>query len=310
MIWIGLAGLLFGSQFIFSKYCPGFRSGAYNVSMAFGILLGSAAALPLLGVSGIAPPLGALAFAGGMVWVAGNYLLVYAVARAGMARAFIVVNFTAVFSFLGGVAFLGELPEVSAGRLAFISGGIGLVLAGAFLVGTTTPGKDARGAGRGAQGTDGALMRRGLLAVLVATLFFSVYNVMIAFAINDAAAPAGPTFMFIAPGAVAGAMLSALFAGGGTLSDWRAAPRKWHLLALSQGLVWASAMVCIMFGWMGTGIAMGTPVQVGTQTLVSSLWGILMFGELRGLERAGGTYAKFAAGAALTVAGIAVISFV
>jgi len=67
-------------------------------------------------------------------------------------------------------------------------------------------------------------------------------------------------------------------------------------------------MVCIMFGWMGTGIAMGTPIQVGTQTLVSSLWGILMFGELRGLENRGAAYLKFTGGAALTVAGIAMIA--
>ena len=303
-----MAGVLFGSQFIPSKYCPGFRSGAYNISMAIGIFLGSVVALPLLGVSGISASLGALAFIGGMVWVAGNYLLVFAVANAGMARSFVIVNFSAVFSFLGGVAFLGELSEVSALRLGLIASGIGLVLAGAFLVGMTTTGTKEQGARSKGQGTDGARMRRGLGAVFVATIFFSIYNVMIAHAINRAGAPAGPTFAFVAPGAVAGAALAALFARGGELQAWRAAPGKWHLLALSQGLVWATAMVCIMFGWMGTGIAIGTPIQVGVQTLVSSLWGIVMFGELKGLEKAGRGYARFGAGAALTVLGIGLIA--
>jgi glucose uptake protein GlcU len=321
-----VAGILFGSQFIPSKFCPDFRSGSYNVSMAIGILLGSAVALPVLGISDLAPNLAALAFLAGLVWVAGNYLLVFAVANAGMARAFIVVNFSAVFSFLGGVAFLGELTEVSAVRLVLIAAGIGLVLAGAFLVGTTTPGKKAQGAPGGpsvllasaskarlrrreAQGADGGKMRLGLVAVFFATIFFSAYNVMIAYSINKAVAPAGPIFIFIAPGAVAGAILAALFARRGELPVWRAAPVKWHLLALSQGLVWATAMVCIMFGWKGTGIAMGTPIQVGVQTLVSSLWGLVMFGELKGLGNASKAYAKFAAGAALTVVGIALIAF-
>jgi|GEM_PF-1946418 len=295
--------------------------------MALGILLGAAAAQPLLGLSSMPVMLGALAFAGGMVWVFGNLLLVYAVASAGMARAFIIVNFTAVFSFFGGIAFLGELPALTAPRLGLIVTGIGLVMAGAFLVGTTVPrnrgqgaggrGKDGRGQqGSGAEGnggngpgTDGARMRRGLVAVFIATLFFSTYNAMIAFAINREGAPAGPTLGLLAPGAVAGAVLAAAVAGGGSLSAWRAAPRKWHLLALAQGLVWAAAMACIMFGWMGTGIAMGTPVQVGTQTLVSSLWGIVMFGELRDVGDRRGAYAKFISGAALTVGGIALITF-
>lgn len=302
------AALLFGSQFIFSKYCQGVRPGSYNISMALGILLGSFVALPLLGVFGLSPLLAVLAFTGGMVWVFGNFLLVYGVAKAGMARAFVIVNFSAVFSFFGGIAFLGELEEVSVQRLALISAGIALVMCGAFLVGTTTPRRPALAPGEKGPGDDGDSMRRGLIAVFVATIFFSVYNVMIAFTINRSGAPAGPVFALIAPGAVAGAFLTAAAMGNGILPGWKAAPGKWHVLALSQGLVWATAMIFIMFGWMGTGIAMGTPIQVVTQTLVSALWGILMFGELRGLADAGRAYAKFTAGAALTVAGIALIA--
>jgi glucose uptake protein GlcU len=302
------AALLFGSQFIFSKYCPGFRPGSYNITMALGILAGSFAALPLLGVRGLSPLLAVVAFTGGMVWVFGNFLLVHGVASAGMARAFVIVNFSAVFSFFGGIAFLGELREVTALRLSMIAGGIVLVMCGAFLVGTTTPRRPALAPGEKGRADDGRKMRRGLVAVFIATIFFSAYNVMIALTINRSGAPAGPVFALIAPGAVAGAFMVAAVRRNGSLSDWKAAPGKWHLLALSQGLVWATAMVCIMFGWMGTGIAMGTPIQVGTQTLVSSLWGILMFRELRGLENADRAYAKFAAGAALTVTGIAMIA--
>ena len=299
-----MAGLLFGSQFIPSKYCTLFRSGAYNISMALGISLGSVLSLLFLGVSGITPPLSALAFAGGMIWVVGNYLLVQAVSKAGMARSFTVINFTAVFSFVGGVAFLGELPEATPFRLALMAGAVCLVLTGAFLVTGTRPREGATGERlRG-----GEAVTKGLVAAFVATIFFSVYNVIIAFIINKAGASAGPTFISIAPGAVLGAVLVAFLAQNNDIGEWKTAPVKWHLLALSQGLIWATAMVCIMFGWMGTGIAMGTPVQVGTQTLVSSLWGILMFGEFRDPENRGAAVSRFVAGAVLTVLGIAVMA--
>ena len=301
-----MAGLLFGSQFIPSKYCTLFRSGAYNISMALGISLGSVLSLLFLGVSGITPPLSALAFAGGMIWVVGNYLLVQAVSKAGMARSFTVINFTAVFSFVGGVAFLGELPEATPFRLALMAGAVCLVLTGAFLVTGTRPREGATGERlRG-----GEAVTKGLVAAFVATIFFSVYNVIISFIINKAGASAGPTFISIAPGAVLGAVLVAFLAQNNDIGEWKTAPVKWHLLALSQGLIWATAMVCIMFGWMGTGIAMGTPVQVGTQTLVSSLWGILMFGEFRDPENRGAAVSRFVAGAVLTVLGIAVMALI
>jgi glucose uptake protein GlcU len=306
VVWIAVAGALFGSQFIPAKYCPDFKSAAYNISMALGILVGSVLSLLALGFSGITPLLSAIAFAGGMTWVLGNYLLVQAVSKAGMARSFIVINFTAVFSFIGGVAFLGELPDVTAPKLALMAGAIGLVLLGSFLVTATRPRKGAPGD----RHRCGEPVTMGLIAAFVATIFFSTYNVMIAYIINSSGASAGPTFISIAPGAVLGAVMVAFFARGHDLREWRTAPVKWHLLALSQGLVWATAMVCIMFGWMNTGIAQGTPIQGGTQTMVSSLWGILMFGEFRGLQNRGGAYAKFGAGAALTVAGIAIMAFI
>jgi len=306
VLWITVAGLLFGSQFIASKYAAGFKPGAYNISMAMGIFLGSVLSLLLLGFSGITPMLSALAFIGGIVWVVGNYLLVQAVSKAGMARSFIVINFTAVFSFVGGVAFLGELPEATPQRLAMIAGAVCLVLTGAFLVTGTRPREGATGDGL----RRGDAVTKGLLAAFAATIFFSVYNVIIAFIVNKAGASAGPTFISIAPGALLGAVLVAFLARQNDPRQWTTAPVKWHLLALSQGLVWATAMVCIMFGWMGTGIAMGTPIQVGTQTLVSSLWGIVMFGEFRGLDNRGRAYSRFIAGAALTVLGIAVMALI
>ncbi len=279
--------------------------------MALGILAGSIIALLVLGFTSVGPYLALLAFAGGMTWVAGNYLLIVAVARAGMARSFIVINFSAVLSFIAGMLFLGELQGITPSRLAMMVGGVGLVIVGAFLVTTTTPGNQGN-VGKEAIGglSPGSAMRKGLLAAFVATIFFTAYNTMTAFVLNRAQTPVGTTFAIIAPGAAVGSVLVALLVKGHGLRDWRRAPGKWHLLAVLQGLVWATAMVCIMFGWLDTGIAMGTPIQVGTQTMVSSLWGIMIFGEFRELAERGGAYLKFGAGAVLTVAGIVLMAFI
>ena len=101
ILWIVASALLFGSQFVLNRLCPAFPSAAYNVSMAFGILAGSLASLFLSGGSAIAPGMAALAVLGGALWVVGNYLFLVAVARAGIARSYVVINFSAVLSFAG-----------------------------------------------------------------------------------------------------------------------------------------------------------------------------------------------------------------
>jgi glucose uptake protein GlcU len=121
--WTAVSAVLFGSQFVPSKYCPDFKPGAYNISMAFGIMAGSLIAFPLLGLSGMEPLMAVFSLIGGMIWVTGNYLLIVAVARAGMARSFSLVNFSAVFSFLGG-AFLGELTDVSMQKICLMIVGV------------------------------------------------------------------------------------------------------------------------------------------------------------------------------------------
>ena len=277
-------------------------SGAYNLSMAIGILAGSLASLLVLGWSPIAPGLAVVAFLGGALWVVGNYLFIVAVARAGIARSYVAINFSAVLSFVGGVVVLGELPDLDAPHFLLVVAAVGLVMAGSYLVTTTAPksGPAREGGGAG--------VKRGLVAAFASTLFFAVYNVMTAFVMNKAGTPAGVTFVAVAPGIVCGAVVVAACTPGRALRAWKTAPARWHLLAVLQGLIWAAAMVCILFGWMGVGIALGTSIQVGIQTLVSSLWGILLFGELAGLDNRRVVYARFAGGALLTVCGIAAIT--
>ncbi|MBN1774572.1 MAG: hypothetical protein JXB32_25150 [Deltaproteobacteria bacterium] len=304
-MWVVASGVLFGSQFVPGKYCTEFEAGAYNISMSLAILVGSILALAVLGTGPIAPGPAALCALAGAIWSLGNYLLLVAVALAGMARAFVAINFSAVLSFAGGMVFLGELPALGGARLLAMLGAVGLVLLGAWLVTTTTPRGEAAGRAGGGRGRVG----RGLLAAFVATVFFSTYNVLTAWVLNRRGVGPGPTFVAVAPGIVVGAFLAALLSRRTLLRHWRRAPARGHLLAGAQGLIWATAMVCILFGWMGAGIAVGTAVQVGTQTVVGAMWGIARFGEFDALPDRRGAFARFAAGAALTVAGIAAIGF-
>jgi len=301
IIWVIIAAFLFGSQFVPAKFCPRFKSSSYNLSMAYGILAGSIGAFFILGIGGITRDLILISMVGGAVWVTGNYLLIIGVAKAGMARAFCIVNFSAIISFFAGGVFLGELTDVTPTRIAIMLGAVTLVIVGSLLVTTTTPSKSGKG-------SDRSEMMRGMLLSFIATTFFSIYNVIIAYVVNKAGTDPGPTFLALAPGIVIGALIIAAVSKEKGIRSWRAAPSKWHLLAIVQGFIWAAAMVCIMFGWQGVGIAIGTPVQVGTQTIISSIWGILMFHEFRGLRDKSKAYGRYLAGAILTIMGIATIA--
>ena len=303
IFWVVIAAILFGSQFVLNRLSAGMPSASYNATMALGIAAGSGAALIPLGFGSIAPPMALLAFLGGAIWVVGNYLFIVAVARVGIARSYVVINFSAVLSFAGGIVFLGELPGLGGSRLLLVAAAVALVLAGSWLVTTTAP----RGGSPG--GPDGSQTVRGLLAAFASTAFFAAYNVLAAYVMNRAGTPAGATLIAVAPGIAAGAFAVAALAPG-ALRAWRAAPLRSHVLAALQGATWAAAMVCILFGWMGVGIALGTSIQVGAQTLVSSLWGILLFGELDGTTNRRAAGFRFAAGAALTVCGIVGITAV
>jgi glucose uptake protein GlcU len=301
--WVIAAAVLFGSQFIPSKYCPKFRPGAYNVSMAWGILASSIVAFLVLGMASINTALVPYAMLGGFLWVSGNYLLIIGVAKAGMARAFCIINFAAIISFFGGGVLLGELTGVTGTRIGLMLVAVALVIVGSLLVTTTTP------SGKG-KGSDRAEVMKGLLASFVATVFFSMFNIVMGYVINTGGTTPGAAFIAFSPGIMIGALLLAALPGEKGISHWLRAPARWHHLAIGQGVIWSGAMVCIMFGWIGTGIAVGTPVQVGTQTIVSALWGIVMFKEFKGLKDKGGTYLKFGLGATLTIIGIAMMAIV
>jgi glucose uptake protein GlcU len=301
IMWVIAAALLFGSQFVPAKYCPKFKSSAYNVSMAIGIFVCSFFAFVILGQVKIQAYLLPYALLGGFLWVSGNYLLILGVAKAGMARAFCIINFSAVISFFGGGVFLGELTGVTMTRIAVMLGAVGLVIVGSLLVTTTTPSKSKNGSAR-------SDMMQGLVLSFFATTFFSLFNIVMGYVINEKGTPPGAAFLAFSPGIILGALLFAAMPFEDGFSKWSAAKPKWHGLAFAQGILWSLAMVCIMFGWEGVGIAVGTPIQVGTQTIVSALWGILMFNEFKGLKNKSTAYGRFAVGAALTIVGIAIMA--
>lgn len=298
--------------------------------MAVGVLLGSVFFFVILG-GGISDGGTALfGIAAGAVWVAGNYCLIVAVAEAGMARAFTIINLTAVFSFIGGGAVLGELGNYSTNGIGIMIGAVALVTIGSVLVGgIKKAGGEEGGANKkegypekdrgikkterirtGKGNADKGRSGKGVMLAFIATLFFAVYNVMAAYMTNRWGTSTEGAFILISPGILLGAVVIAAMPKGVSLGKWKAAPGKWHGLALFQGMVWSLAMVSIMTGWKGTGIAIGTPVQLGTQTIVSALWGILFFGEFKELENKKTGYARFGAGAALAITGIALMALV
>ncbi len=206
LLWIAISGVLFGSQFVPQKLCPAFAAAAYNISMALGIALVSALGAPFAPGPMPSPLLALLALAGGFLWVAGNFLLIFAVQRAGMARPFSIINLTSVLSFIGGGALLGELGGLSSARVAAMAVGVGVVVLGSILVTLSSGGGARPGSGSASSGGE----MGGLAAAFVAPAFFAAFNVIVAHIINQRGGPLGPTFVSFSPGIVIGAFLLAL----------------------------------------------------------------------------------------------------
>ena len=287
--------------------------------MSFGIAL--AGALFFAAAPGGAPPapLLTLIVSGGLCWVIGNYLLIFAVRRAGMARPFCIINLTSVLSFLGGGALLGELGAASVSRVGAMVLGVAAVVAGSALVSLISSAASDDSNGRASDGG----VRAGIAAAFAAPIFFAAFNVVVAHGINRSGLALGPAFLSFSPGILLGALLLALLrepdgsdagskdesgAGGRSgVHHWLRAPAGWHALALSQGLIWGVAMCCVMNGWLGTGLTLGVPVGQGIITLVSAVWGLAVFKEFEHLRNMRRAFIQFLAGASLTVAGIAVL---
>ncbi len=298
MILIIFSALFFGSQFVPRKFCKNFDDLGYNVSMVFGIVLNAIIWFAIISFQGkmcfpFAPT--ALSFFAGIVWVFGNILLISAVSRIGMARAFTIINLVSVMSFIGAILLLGEM-RVAVSVILTALAGVVIIMVGCALITLTTSKKEK------------LKSKKGLIYAFLSSLFFGSFNIMIMYSINIQHLHVNAAALFLTLGAVLGGFIILLKKG--KIKYWFNVKKRWHALGVSGGILWGMGNVLSLYAMQKIGVSISVPILQGFMTIVSAVWGIIIFREMHDVVhgRRKKALIMFVTGMILTIAGVWVIN--
>ena len=143
--------------------------------------------------------------------------------------------------------------------------------------------------------------KKGVISVFLATIFISINNVLTTEAIISITHPKISFFtavMFMSFGATFGALLFNI--NPSRLRDWKGQTKKTHLYALGAGFIWLCGFEITSFTLAEFGLTFGVPIIQSVMILISALWGILYFNEIRGKNKLG----LYILGAAITIFGV------
>lgn len=277
-----LAGLFFGSQFIPQKFCPDFDTKPYNLSMIIGIIIATfiTAAFSLIEsqISGNVPKieLGVtevlLCIGAGVIWSLGNFFILSAISKIGISRTFPIVNLVIVVTFFAGTIFLGELESINYVITLLLIFGIASVLVGSFFTSKATS-KEER-VTRDVKG--------GVAAALYSIIFFGLYNVPILISLRTETWSAYLAVFFLSLGALIGVIIFGLiWLRKRYLELWYQAKKKYHLLAITGGILWGLGQLFATITMTYIGVAIGAPLIQGFVIVVGAVWGLVVFKELR-----------------------------
>ncbi|MDI6917016.1 MAG: GRP family sugar transporter [Thermoplasmatales archaeon] len=298
MILIIFSALFFGSQFVPKKFCRSFDDLGYNLSMVFGILLNAMIWFAVISFQEkmcfpFTPTI--LSFFAGIVWVFGNILLISAVSRIGMARSFTIINLVSIISFAGAVLFLGEM-RVAINLILTAFAGVVIIMSGCILITLTTSKKEK------------LKSKTGLVYAFLSSLFFGSFNIIVMYSINVQHLHVNTAALFLALGGMLGAVIILLKKG--RIKYWFNTRKKWHGLGVSGGVLWGMGNVLSLYAMQKIGVSISVPMLQGIMTIVSALWGIVIFKELEDVtaNRRKKALTMFIAGMILTIAGVWVIN--
>ncbi len=276
-----IAGLFFGSQFVPQKYCKEFDTKAYNVSMILGIAFVTAiiAVLSLLldiPGNGSQKELDfssvALCIIAGVIWAIGNFFILAAISKIGISRTFPVVNLLIVVAFFSGIIFLEELRSINHLLLMMLLFGIASVLIGSFFTSKATSKEEEKIRD----------VRGGVIAAALSALFFGVYNVPVLASLRSETWSPYLAVFFLSIGALLGAVIFGfLWLRKKLFVLWRGAGKRWHLLAISGGMLWGIGQVFATIAMSYIGVAIGAPLLQGLVIVVGAVWGLVVFKELK-----------------------------
>lgn len=243
-----------------------------------------------------APHLVVWAVLAGCLWAVANTLTIFAIRDIGLSIAFPLWNSNSLLGIVWGVVFFNELQHAGWSRWLGVLGGAAAMFGGATLL----------AAASATQAPSGHAVR-GLVAALTAGALWGTMYIPYRKAYLSGMNPLS-FVTFFTVGELGMMLLLALRmrGGGAALLAELMGARDVLFWLLLGGFVWVVGDLFQQYAAKYVGISRGIPLS-NTNQLWGLLWGILVFGELRGGGAA--TYAEVVGGSVLMACGAAAIAF-
>ncbi|MGH7650769.1 MAG: GRP family sugar transporter [Gemmatimonadaceae bacterium] len=242
-----------------------------------------------------APHLIVWAVLAGCLWAVANTLTIFAVRNVGLSIAFPLWNSNSLLGIVWGILFFQELRGADWRRWAGVLGGALLMFAGATALALASaaqvPPRDAL---------------RGVVAALSAGVLWGTMYIPYRKAYLTGMSPLS-FITFFTVGELGMMIALALTYSGGSAPLWSQLSGARHVLfwLLAGGFVWVVGDLFQQYAVKYAGITRGIPLS-NTNQLWGLLWGILVFGELRGAPH--GVLAQVIGGSVVMAIGAGVIA--
>jgi drug/metabolite transporter (DMT)-like permease len=242
-----------------------------------------------------APHLIVWAILAGCLWAVANTLTIFAVRDVGLSIAFPLWNSNSLLGILWGVVLFSELRGADWRRWFGVLGGAMLMFGGATALAIASA---AQAAPRDAL--------RGVIAALSAGVLWGTMYIPYRKAYLTGMSPLS-FITFFTVGELGMMLILAVGFSGGVSPLWRelAGARAVLFWLLLGGFVWVVGDLFQQYAVKYAGITRGIPLS-NTNQLWGLLWGILVFGELRGGSE--GLYLKVIGGSLVMALGAGVIA--
>lgn len=218
-----------------------------------------------------APHLIVWAVLAGCLWAVANTLTIFAVRDVGLSIAFPLWNSNSLLGILWGILFFGELRGADARRWFGVIGGALLMFGGATALAVASSTQSS---------SVNAL--RGVAAALAAGVMWGTMYIPYRKAYLTGMNPLSFITFFTVGELGMMSVLAISFSGGVTpLLHQLSAARHVLFWLLAGGVVWVVGDLFQQYAVKYAGITRGIPLS-NTNQLWGLLWGVLVFGELRG----------------------------
>lgn len=243
-----------------------------------------------------APHLIVWAILAGCLWAVANTLTIFAIRDIGLSIAFPLWNMNSLLGIFWGFLLFNEMRDAGKLRWLTLGGGALLMFLGATLLAVASSTQSPAGH-----------PLQGILAALGAGVLWGTMYIPYRKAYLTGMNPLS-FVAFFTIGELGMMLTLALLYGGGlsSLLQQMALAKSVLFWLMLGGFVWVIGDLFQQYAAKYVGISRGIPLS-NTNQLWGLLWGILVFGELRGLSTS--LYAQVIGGSLLMAAGAAAIAF-